>query len=54
MPIIRLNKNESWDKINEYIKNYKIYGFEFTIGNDEKNMIDFRLIVTGIDKEISI
>ena len=44
MPIIRLNKNESWDKINEYIKNYKIYGFEFTIGNDEKNMIDFKKI----------
>ena len=42
MPIIQLGKNEDLKKISEYIKNYKIYGFEFTIGTTEKNLIDFK------------
>ncbi|WP_294332331.1 glycerophosphodiester phosphodiesterase family protein [uncultured Chryseobacterium sp.] len=41
MPIIRLNVKEGWQKINEYTDHYKIYGFEFTVGNTEENMIDF-------------
>lgn len=44
MPIVRLNLNEGWQKINEYIENYKVYGFEFTIGDTEKNIIDFQKI----------
>ena len=44
MPIIQLNNTDNWTKINEYLKNYKIYGFEFIIGNDESNMIDFKKI----------
>jgi glycerophosphoryl diester phosphodiesterase len=42
MPIIQLGKEEDLKKISEYIKNYKIYGFEFTIGTTEKNLIDFK------------
>ncbi len=42
MPIIQLGKDEDLKKISEYIKNYKIYGFEFTIGTTEKNLIDFK------------
>jgi glycerophosphoryl diester phosphodiesterase len=42
MPIIQLGKEEDLKKISEYIKNYTIYGFEFTIGTTEKNLIDFK------------
>ncbi|KAB1232338.1 glycerophosphodiester phosphodiesterase family protein [Chryseobacterium viscerum] len=42
MPIIQLGKDEDLKKISEYINNYKIYGFEFTIGTTEKNLIDFK------------
>ncbi|MFS4469955.1 glycerophosphodiester phosphodiesterase family protein [Chryseobacterium sp. T20] len=42
MPIIQLGKEEDLKKISEYIKNYKVYGFEFTIGTTEKNLIDFK------------
>ncbi len=42
MPIIQLGKEEDLKKISEYIKNYKVYGFEFTIGAMEKNLIDFK------------
>jgi len=42
MPIIQLGKEEDLKKISEYIKNYKIYGFEFTVGITEKNLIDFK------------
>jgi glycerophosphoryl diester phosphodiesterase len=42
MPIIRLNKNEGWQKVNEYLDNFKVYGFEFTIGETEENMLDFK------------
>lgn len=44
MPIIRLNLKEGWQKINEYIHHYIIYGFEFTIGDTEENIIDFQKI----------
>ncbi|UKB77596.1 glycerophosphodiester phosphodiesterase family protein [Chryseobacterium sp. MEBOG07] len=42
MPIIQLGKDEDMKKISEYINSYKIYGFEFTIGTTEKNLIDFK------------
>lgn len=42
MPIIQLGKEEDLKKISEYIKNYTIYGFEFTVGTTEKNLIDFK------------
>jgi len=42
MPIIQLGKEEDLKKISEYLKNYKVYGFEFTIGTTEKNLIDFK------------
>lgn len=41
MPIVRLNLKEGWGKINEYTENYKVYGFEFTVGETEENLIDF-------------
>lgn len=44
MPIVRLNLKEGWQKINEYIDNYKVYAFEFTIGENEDNLIDFQKI----------
>ncbi|MET3036623.1 glycerophosphodiester phosphodiesterase family protein [Chryseobacterium sp. NRRL B-14859] len=42
MPIVRLNSGEGWAKVNDYLKNYKVYGFEFTLGQDEKNLINFK------------
>ncbi|MDR4954251.1 glycerophosphodiester phosphodiesterase family protein [Chryseobacterium sp. ES2] len=42
MPIIQLGKEEDLKKISEYLKSYKVYGFEFTIGATEKNLIDFK------------
>ncbi len=42
MPIIQLGKEEDLKKISEYLKSYKVYGFEFTIGTTEKNLIDFK------------
>lgn len=42
MPIVRLSANEGWEKINGYLKNYKVYGFEFTLGLDESHLIDFK------------
>lgn len=44
MPIIRLADGEGQKKINEYLKNYKVYGFEFTLGPDETHLIDFKEI----------
>lgn len=44
MPIVRLSENEGWDKINGYLKNYKVYGFEFTLGKDESHLIDFKKV----------
>ncbi|WP_227411547.1 glycerophosphodiester phosphodiesterase family protein [Cruoricaptor ignavus] len=41
MPIIRLEIKEGWGKIDEYLSNYKVYGFEFTVGETEENLIDF-------------
>ncbi|MDO5615806.1 MAG: glycerophosphodiester phosphodiesterase family protein [Cruoricaptor ignavus] len=41
MPIVRLSEGEGWEKINEYNKNYKAYGYEFTVGTTEKHLIDF-------------
>lgn len=42
MPIIRLGSEKDMKNISEYLNNYKIYGFEFTIGTTEKNLIDFK------------
>lgn len=42
MPIIQLGKEEDMGKISEYLKSYKVYGFEFTIGTTEKYLIDFK------------
>lgn len=44
MPIIRLGSGEGWSKVNGYLKNHKIYGFEFTIGPDENYLINFKEI----------
>lgn len=41
MPIVRLEKGDSREKIEEYLDNYIPYGFEFTVGNDESMLIDF-------------
>lgn len=42
MPIIKLGKEQDMKNISEYLKNYKVYGFEFTIGTTEENLIDFK------------
>jgi glycerophosphoryl diester phosphodiesterase len=42
MPIIQLGSGEGWTKINGYLKNYKVYGFEFTTGPDENHLINFK------------
>jgi glycerophosphoryl diester phosphodiesterase len=42
MPIIRLGKEDDLKNISDFIKNYRIYGFEFTIGSTEKDLIDFK------------
>ncbi|PIF47416.1 glycerophosphoryl diester phosphodiesterase [Chryseobacterium sp. 52] len=42
MPIVRLAKNEGWPKINDYLNNYKVYGFELTLGSDESHLINFK------------
>lgn len=44
MPIVRLGSGEGWSKVNGYLKNHKIYGFEFTIGPDENYLINFKEI----------
>lgn len=44
MPILSLSKygvEKSREFINEYLENYKPYGFEFTVGETEEHMIDF-------------
>ena len=45
MPIIRLERGQGWEMIEGYLKNYKPYGFEFTVGPDESKMIDFGLLI---------
>ena len=42
MPIIRLGQSDDLENISEYLKNYKVYGFEFTVGPTENNLIDFK------------
>lgn len=42
MPIIRLGQADDLKNISEYLKNYKVYGFEFTVGPTENNLIDFK------------
>ncbi|MDF2553560.1 MAG: glpQ [Chryseobacterium sp.] len=42
MPIIKLGDEKDLKNISEYLKNYKVYGFEFTIGSTENNLIDFK------------
>ena len=44
MPIIRLGSESDLKNITEYLKNYKVYGFEFTIGKTEKDLINFKEI----------
>lgn len=41
MPIVRLERGEGWDLINDFIENYTPYGFEFTVGENEDYLIDF-------------
>ncbi|MDO5571026.1 MAG: glycerophosphodiester phosphodiesterase family protein [Bacteroidales bacterium] len=42
MPIISLEKDNAQAIIDDFTKTYKPYGFEFVVGNDEKNLIDFK------------
>lgn len=42
MPIVRLERGEGWDLINDFIENYSPYGFEFTVGENEDSLIDFK------------
>lgn len=42
MPIVRLERNQGWERINGYLKNYTPYGFEFTVGEDESKLINFK------------
>lgn len=47
MPIIRLEKigkNRAQEIVEDFIKFYHPYGFEFTVGDSEDNMIDFKAI----------
>ena len=44
MPIVRLEKKgkeRSQEIIDDFLKNYRPYGFEFTVGETEENLIDF-------------
>ncbi len=45
MPVVRLEKNgkeKSLEIIDGFIQNYNPYGFEFTVGHTEENLIDFK------------
>ncbi len=42
MPIVNLQKENSNEIIKRYMENYVPYGFEFVVGNDESNLIDFK------------
>ncbi|WPO84347.1 glycerophosphodiester phosphodiesterase family protein [Chryseobacterium sp. JJR-5R] len=42
MPIIKLGNSEDLKKIENYMRSYRVYGFEFTVGMTEKNLIDFK------------
>lgn len=47
MPIIRLEKSgkeKSLENIEGFLKHYKPYGFEFTVGPTEENLIDFQVL----------
>lgn len=47
MPVIRLErlgKNKSLQVIHEFLKHYHPYGFEFTIGENEDELIDFSFL----------
>jgi glycerophosphoryl diester phosphodiesterase len=41
MPIVRLERGEG-ELINEFVENYIPYGFEFTIGENEDSLINFK------------
>ncbi len=44
MPIVRLErlgKEKSLERIDGFLRHYKPYGFEFTVGATEENLIDF-------------
>ncbi len=41
MPIIRLEKGEGAQKMTPFISNAKPFGFEFTVGDHENNLLDF-------------
>lgn len=43
MPVIRLERNQA-DRVQGYLQNYKAYGFEFTTGPTEENLIDFKAL----------
>lgn len=38
----QLERGEGWDLINGFIENYTPYGFEFTVGENENYLIDFK------------
>jgi len=47
MPVIRLErlgKEKSLKVIDEFLKNYNPYGFEFTVGETEEQLIDFTFL----------
>lgn len=44
MPIVRLSKGQGLSMIQEYINNYTPYGFEFTVGKTEENLINFQFL----------
>ena len=39
---MRLERGEGLEHINEFTENYKPYGFEFTVGETEEFLIDFK------------
>ena len=42
MPIVRLERGEGLELIDEFTNNYTPYGFEFTVGETEEHLIDFK------------
>lgn len=42
MPIVGLEKGKGRELIDSFLKNYTPYGFEFTVGETEKHLIDFK------------
>ncbi len=45
MPIIGLEKGNGQAEVDAFLVHYKPYGFEFTLGNTEANLLDFKAII---------